>query len=221
MAHAILIFFLLVILVMSDSAWSLSDELSAPETDLPLNDEMLAFNQPTLAMNLNASPQDGSNLFFEDVDNSGLVSDDDNDVRESWELAGCSSSESFPALGKSRMRRRDESTQCKSPTSVPPTGSIPPFDPSRTLLGSPGMMQLLNTVKVDRVPNNVCVYLSRGVLPFAVCHSGNGVISTTLTVTIVEMTFSTVNLQHCSPGKLKSKRNLIGLITDFISNMQR
>ena len=147
MVHAILILSLLVPLIMSDSAWSLSDELSAPETNLPLHDEMLAFDQPTLAMNLNASPQDGSNMFFENVDNSGLVSDDDNDVGESWELAGCSSSEIFPAVGKSRMRRRDESTECKSPTSVPPTGSTPPFDASRSLFGSQGMMQLLNTVK--------------------------------------------------------------------------
>lgn len=200
--HAIFDLSILVSLVMSNSAWSLNDELSAPETDFSLNDEVLAFDQPIL------SPQDGSDLFFEGVENSGLISSDDDGVGEPFELADCPSSELFPALDKSRMRRRDGSSECKNPASTPPSGSNPPFDAARNPFGSQGMMQLLNSVRTDRQKNDACGYLTRGLLPFGLCHSGVGTSSTDVAVTIGELKFQTVNLQHCSPGMFKPKPSL-------------
>lgn len=88
--RAILNLSLVVSLAMSSSVWPLSDELFAPETDFSLNDGLLAFDQSISSMKFNVLPQDGSDLFFGEQENSGSVSTDDNDLGGLFELAGCS-----------------------------------------------------------------------------------------------------------------------------------
>ena len=148
----------------------MNDELSALETDFSLNDEVLAFDQPNLPMNLNLSPQDRSGLLLEGVKSSDLVSSDD-DVSGSFEVADFSSSELFPALGKSRMKRCGESAECRIPASMPFTGAIPPFDPAIDPFGV-----LLNKVTLDLNQHSDCKALAFGLL---------------------EVGFVTQELEHC------------------------
>lgn len=196
---ATFIFAIVVSLVMSDADSFLNDGLSAPDTEFSLNDQMFAFDQSTLPMNLDVLPQDGSDLFLENVKNGGLVSNDG--VGESFELADCSSSEMFPALGKSRMRRRDGVSECKNSASTPPGGSLPPFDAAGSgLFGSPGMMTLFNTV-TEKTPENInCGLFTLGALNFGVCHTGEGALDANYPISFNGARFGTVNLQNGSPA---------------------
>lgn len=199
---AIFVLSIILSIVMLTTAWSLSDDLFAPETEFSLNDEMLAFDQPTLPTDLDSSPQDESGLFFEDMESSSSLSSDENGVGGSFEIADCSPSELFPALGESRMRRRDGSAGCKNPASTPPTGAGPPFDAARDPFNTQGMI-FLGGFRVNQPRNTDCSMLTAYVLPFGVCHSGNDVLPTGVSVTIGQRAFLAVDLQHCSPSMLK------------------
>lgn len=195
-------FFVIMFLMMSETIWSLNDKLFAPEMEFLLNDEMFAFDQSLiLPTDFNFSPQDGSDLFFESA-----LSNDDDDVGEPFDLAGCSSSEPFPALGKSRMRRRDESARCKNPGSTSPiTDSTPPFDAARDPTGTAGLIQLINSARMDRVQNSACESFTFGALPFGVCHTGIGALpSNIIAIRIGGFEFKAVDLEHCSAASLFS-----------------
>ena len=193
-------FSIVMLFVMSESIWSLNDKLFAPDAEFSLNDEMFAFDQSILPTDSNFSPQDGSDLFFEDA-----LANGDDDVGESFDLADCSSSEPFPALGKSRMRRRDESAGCKTPTSTSPATDSIPFDAARDPFGTRGMIQIMNSARRGRLRNSACVSFTFGALPFGVCHSGIGALpSIILGIRIGGMEFRPVDLQQCSSVQISS-----------------
>lgn len=181
MVYAMFILSMTVTFVTSDLAWSLNDELSAPETEFSLNDEVFTFDQ------------DGSDLFSQDGGNSGLNSKDNDNVDDPFELAGCTS-ELFPAFGKSRMRRRRESADCKNPAFTPSMGAFPvgpPIDPF-------GIFQ--NQVDLDSMRNSDCKLLTLGLLEIGLCHSGVGALPAGIDVTIGGLIFKAFDLQHCSPA---------------------
>ena len=192
--HAMSIFSVIVPLVMSDSASPLNDELSAPETEFSLNNELLAFDQ---SMNFNSSPE--PDLISEDAKSSDLFWNDENDVDESFKLADCSSSEIFPALGKSRMRRPGGSEECKNPTLTPSNSAFslwwdPAIDPWDILQ---------NRVEQDSMRHSDCIVLTSNLLPFGLCHSGVGAVPSKQEVKIGGLSLTAFDLQHCSPSMSK------------------
>lgn len=194
--------------VISDSTWSFSDELSAPETEVLLNDEVHASNQPDLPMNLASSPQGGSGLLFGDMESSNLFSSDDDGIGRSFELADCSSSELVPAIRKSRIRRRDGSTTCENQDSTPPTASNPPFDAAQDPWGGlQGLNRQFTEFRQEEDQNSACGLMTLTLLPWGACHSGSGT-SPAGFVTIGGMTVVSVFLPQCSPGTLNLKLSL-------------
>ena len=198
---AIFIFAIVVPWVMSES-----DLFSVPETEVSLNDEVLAFDQSTSPINFDLSPQDGSDLLFGDMENNQMISNGDDGFDQTFELVDCSSSSLFPARGKSRMMRRDGSPECKDPALTPPTDSIgsesnPPFDATHGLFGTEGMM-LLNPVRATLPENSDCKLFTLGALNFGVCHTGEGEENTNYFITLNGIKFGTVNLQNgfAAPG---------------------
>lgn len=192
-------FSVIVPLVMSDLAWPLNHELSAPETDFSLNNEVLAFDQ---SMNFNSSPE--PDLFPENAKSSDFFSNDEIGVNESFELADCSSSELRPALGTSRMRRRGVSEECKNPTSTSSTSAFSLWDPA---IDPWGLVE--NRIEQNSLRYSDCVVLTFNVLPFGLCHSGVGAVPSEHEVNIGGLSLQTFDLQHCSPSMSNSKPILL------------
>lgn len=192
------VFAVVVSLVMSDS-----DLFSIPETGLSLNDGMLAFDQSASPMNFDVSPQDGSDLLFGNLDSGQLISNGDEGLDDPLELAECSSSNLFPALGKSRMKQRDRIPESEDLTWRPPnnnagSNSNPPFDRSRGLFGTEGMM-FLNRARERQSENSDCKLLTMGALNFGVCHTGEGEEIANYPISFNGARFVTVNLRNGSP----------------------
>ena len=198
----------IVSIVTSDSDWFGSDEPLAPENGFVWDDEVHEFDQPALPFDLASSIQDGFGSLFGDMEGSDLFASDDDGIGESFELAACSSSELFPAIGKSRMRRRDGSAACMNPASTPQTGTLPPFDAARDPFATQGMTRLLGDIRFDRPANSACEILTWGVLPVGVCHSGAGALPTNIIITIGSLSFEAVDLQYCSICMFEPKFNL-------------
>lgn len=177
-------------LLMSQPDLFLNDELSIPET---------AFDQSTLPIDFDLSPQDGSDLSLGGVEDSGLISNNDSGVGDPFELAGCSSSELFPALGKSRMRRRDAASECKNSGSASSSGNDPPIDSAGDPLGALGTTPLFNALSRESTPHAGCSLYSLGVLPVGVCHSGVGKENLNYPVAINGAIFETFVLERCTP----------------------
>lgn len=162
---------------ISDSTWSSGDELLFQDTELPSNSEALAFNQVALPLDLADAPEGGSGSLFGDMGSIDLSSSDNDGTvaGEFFQLADCSSSELFPLIGKSRIRRLDGSADdCQNPEN--PT-SEPPFDPSLDSASSQALHELLSRLRVspgsDEGKNTVCRSLTHNLLPWGVCPSGD------------------------------------------------
>ena len=109
------ILFVLVSPTTSDSIFLPSEE---GPTDFSLNGKALAFDEPALPVDLTSLPSDESVLLFEDSGSTNLFLSDNNSGfigDEPFQLADCSSSSDFfPAIGKSRLRRLDRCTGSQS-----------------------------------------------------------------------------------------------------------
>lgn len=194
---AIFNFSIIVFFVILNSTWSLNDDLFTPETELLSNADISASDQLLLPTNPNSSPQDESDIFWGDA-----PPNDDGDIAESFDLVDCSSSNSFPAFGKSRIRRRDESTRCKNPSLTSPPSDNFPFGTSADPLAG---LQLFTSFRRNRRKNTACDALTFNVLPFGVCNSGiDALPSIIMFVSIGGSLFIPVDLQHCSPGEMYS-----------------
>lgn len=203
--HLIVIISIVVYMANSDSTSFLSgDDLLFADTGLSSNsNNALAFNQPDSSLDLfSSSSSNVLQLPLEDTTNSDIFSDDsdpfsinnadldnlgDNDLFSipntvglddgSVEMAACSSSSNdFPTIGKSRIRRQNPSV-CTDPQH---TGSFKSQDtPADTDVGgqspkeNPGLRALHTVLTPKRYmeqKNEQCLKHTAGVFPWGVCY---------------------------------------------------
>lgn len=137
----------------------------------------------------------------------------------SFNLAGCSASEDFPAIGKNRLTRRDGSGTCTNPDTTSPkaAGHVPggldgPLDPDKfnellDLLKDPEMKEILNQAQANKDHNTYCHILTAGLLPWGVCSSGRLVDETSSSFPMVFLglsSFVQYTLDWCTLGTFSS-----------------
>lgn len=187
----------------SDPTWFLDGDLSS-DTDLSLNPGVLT---SALPLNLDF----GSDLITPSADSysTDISSNDelpwDTELDDSSNLfnfdspllvADCSSSESFPTIGKSRLRRADRPKTCNNGavnSGASDEISLP------TELFSPGGFNTLEQQITDlnEAENSQCVLLSLGALPAGVCSSGRiEDLSVTGGIFVNEVQLITSTLRH-------------------------
>jgi hypothetical protein len=124
-----------------------------------------------------------SNVFWDDII-----------LKDSFEVADCSTSEFLSSIGKkSRVRRRDDSRTCEAPATIPPTDAkkkpkrpdrdsnpTPPrYDPARVdevnqqLFYGPDSYDNFLLSGDNPETNSFCYLVTQTFLPFGVCSSGN------------------------------------------------
>ena len=194
---AIVILSIILFPVKSDSLGFSDDGLPVSDNGLPVSDNGLSLssNQPDSALDLGFLPQDGSDLFSEDLGGGDLFASDNSDLN-----AGCSSSEFVPVVGKARIRRRDGSGVCTGSETSLQSGR-PPFDAARSPLGL-GLLQRLLSASPDRQQqNSICITFSAGVLPWGVCYTPTetGLDMTRARTILIppEKVFMAYYLDHC------------------------
>ena len=124
-------------------------------------------------------------LFFEDLDNSidlpssdtgGLMGSlffNDDAQDQDFELAECSSSQTSSAIGISRVKRLDQSGNCKTSTTQPDSSSDDDFKESIDLLsGDLNILDKLTEAMKNKAANTRCVFYTLSILPWGVCSSG-------------------------------------------------
>lgn len=111
------------------SASIINSDLTLPFDDPIAQDTLFPFDQTTLNDNPLDPPLDSTAPLFDvelsstdALDGFGLSENPDTDPSEllwddSFQLAGCSNSNIPPALGKSRVRRIDDTPACSNPAS--------------------------------------------------------------------------------------------------------
>lgn len=167
------ILFVLVSATTSDSIFLPSEE---GPTDFSLNGKALAFDEPALPLDLTSLPLDKSISLFEDSGSTNLYLSDNNSGfigDEPFQLADCSSSSDlFPATGKSRLRRLD---RCRGSQNSDPTSSdgFPPFGVPSKVINDLEKMLGLPAYEDDSRQNSICRLVTANVLPWGVCSSGN------------------------------------------------
>ncbi len=136
---------------------------------------------------------------------------------DAFELADCSAAEYFPIVGKSRVRRLDDSSSCKNPDTAPPVGSaetLPNGDetfsrganepinvpePFWDLIYDPSTLERLFRHRQD---NEHCYKWTSGMYPVGLCHSGVPWDSQHFgqTVDLYGAWFFVYYLNHCTLG---------------------
>ena len=190
--HLIVIISIIVYAAKADSTRVLSDDFLFSDIGLSSSKEVLAFNQPDSSLDLFSLSSDvfdspfedtnNSDLFF--VDSAGLDDTDNSDLflvtnagldDESVEVADCSSSEAYPVIGKSRIRRRDASDVCTDPRTGPFKSQGLPSDAAggqshRKNLGIFSLTSVFSRAELKRRQNGVCNAVTIGSLPWGVCY---------------------------------------------------
>lgn len=161
----------------SDSIWLSSNEGFIPGNEFSLNEKGPELSEPTSPLSLISLLSDGSDLLFENPESTNLFLSDSFDLvaNESFDLAGCSSSNVSPIVRKSQVRRRDGPSVCHNPDPTPP-GS----DPSFKGLGNfekflPNLEKSFDLDASREIPkhNSICSLITANVLPWGVCSSGD------------------------------------------------
>lgn len=188
-------------------------EFSPDQTDqpsLPVDDMTSFFDTNQLPDESIFENQDG--ISSPSNENDGWIGTSSwNDVAldDSLELAGCSSSNVLPAIGRSRVKRLDESGICKdSPvtSSSDSVGSVSGKDPDLSGLGevlpqNPSDMERLLGGVGDEDQNTFCVLYSSFVLPYGVCSAGEVMVAGILSIP-PRGTFYHYTLKHFTIGML-------------------
>lgn len=228
------VLFILSIIVSPAKSDLIFDDLPLSDTELPLNDDALAFNpqalpltDDTLAFNqqaspvdLTSSPQEGSDSLFGDTGNIDLFSTEYDGVWETSQLAGCTSSELLPAIGKSRLRRRDGTGACENlDTTAPTDAGAAAYDDFLRNLEETTNRKALGTNNLDLSIN--CAVISGGQLPWEICSSGDHMDRIRSGwIDINPNWLSAVlmhDLNHCTLGMYCPKRSSLALIIDLTS----
>ena len=164
-----------------DSSWFLDDDFSS-ETDLPWSSDMLSAASPydldfstdpiTLTADSYTTDDISSNnddllSWNTDFDSSNILSFND----DPFLVADCSS-ENFPSIGKSRLRRADDHSSCSKNAingGISDQINLPTelFSPSG---GANSLEETLTGTNEDE--NGQCILYSQGLLPAGVCSTG-------------------------------------------------
>jgi hypothetical protein len=172
--------------------WGLSEIVDPPLIDAP--DSLLT----DLDGSIGATTED-EELLFSSSFNDGLWAD--------LHHADCSSSEDFPAISKSRLRRNDGSPN--SCPVAPPTAADDqkmnneelgptPDDIGKFLESYPIYREYLGITAGREELNSWCAMLTRGQLPFGACASGSAIISLKSFFFVTSL-LPMVDLRPCTP----------------------
>lgn len=138
--------------------------------DMELGDEnLLAFNSPDSSLEFSSLPAGAFDPLFGESNNSGFLSSGDVNLDDSFQLAGCSASEDFPAIGKSRIRRNG--ILCPNSGAQPLTGAEPlqsEFNFGQEPLNRPN--EIWGDSFVEERQNGLCKRITNGVMPWGVCY---------------------------------------------------
>lgn len=181
--HAHLKFRLLLILQLFLPA-SNSDPLWLPSVNSLVLEPNLSLSQASFVDS--ATFAEDQDPLFENVD-SGIVlplddpdslteslfSDDGGALNKDIKVAGCSSSETFSTTEISRVRRRDESGNCRNSAAEVPSSNEDGFQERVDLLpGDLDILDQLTETMRNKAANTRCVFFTLSVLPWGVCSSG-------------------------------------------------
>ena len=189
----------------SDPTWFLDKDPSS-DTDLSLSPEFLSSALP-LDLDFGTDlTTPSANPYSTDIssnDNFPWDTDFDSSNLLNYEspllVADCSSSESFPSIGKSRLRRVDAPNSC-SDNGIN-SGASNGINLPIKLFSPDGLDELDKVIgQTDQAENGQCTLYTQGLLPAGVCSSGQlqdqAVIDA---ISIGGIQFISLTLRHVTP----------------------
>ena len=198
----------------------------------PLDPSASLFEPAQSDGNLDIFSIDSSDPLFENVEKNTFIpgeigfegldltsADGALTLDSSFDVADCSTSILFPAIGKSRIKRAAaNSEKCKNPTSGainnPPLGGDEqgPTGPDVTdeevdeFFQNPAIRRLWFKAEDTENQNPSCHMISLGALPYGVCSSGSVADQSSVVENVVEIvgagSFRGLTLAHCTLCKL-------------------